>query len=505
MESDNIFNLYKPLRNHLRKLSIPQSMYVIWAFSQHFVFNNAIPKDIQTIPEFDNTKSWIEKKFFPWELEILIREILINGKMTDYSEKTLKKWSYLSGSLNKLKNFQNDLSRIYSTKRNVLVELFRISHSQFPWQEGDDLDQIIRYYKIFSTHELNLILQDKTGLSVNNLYHIGMLFTGAYIKHPAINLPINVQTKTITNEKVDIFTNLFCIDASKLKQQLIDEQEFNEKFVYSFSPLKLFPLVKTIYLGKESIMCPLPKLLFWRITSGIYYDIYNEKKFGNHFGASFEKYVGEVCEKAKTNTSIKIIKESTYKIGKKQKHTTDWMVEDQEAILFIECKTKRIPRLAKEEVLDEHPIKKELEMMSDFIFQVYKSIYDYEQNLYPNIKYSKGKKVFPIILTLESWFAFGDYSLNIINKFLIDKFKTNNLPINYLSDMPYSIVSIKEFEKMSQIIQKKGIKDFMENKVLGENNKWAMSSYMNNQHKDLLNKTNSLFKDEFDELFSIKN
>lgn len=497
-----LFKEYKPIRNHLNKLSVEDSIYVIWAYSQNLVFGHNIPGDIQTIPEYNNANSWIEKRVFPWELEILIREIIINGLLENVNKKTLKKWSYFSSAINKVKNFQNEISKKYSDQRNILVELFRLSHNQFPWQESIRQQDIIRYYKIFSEENLNNIILRQVGLELKEIYTIGMLFSAAYLSHPAINLPINVELEIVNSKNINIFLNYFCIDIKELKRKLIDEQELNEKFQYSISALRGFPLIKSSYQGEERILCPLPTLLFWRITSAIYYDICLEDDFGNFFGDSFQKYVGEVCSISDKEKKLKVYSEEVYKIGKNKKNTIDWIVEDKNSLLFIECKTKRIKKLAKEEILDEKPLIEELEKMSDFIFQTYKTIFDYKNDLYSNIRYDSKKQVFPIILTLEDWFAFGDYSIDKINEILEKKFRESNIPSSYLIEMPYSIVSITEFEILMQLIQEIGIDELMRNKVFDkEMFKWAMKSYFYSKHNKLVEKTIPLFKEEYEKLF----
>lgn len=515
-DDTDIYNLYKPLRNHLGKLALDDSFYVIWSYIQHYQFNNKFPQDIEVALEFLN-QDHIQKirMCSEWELEIITREIIINAQNSTFSDKSLKTLSYFSGSINKLKNIENEIGGMFVNKDNILVELFRISHRQFPWQIRPNGEYLTRYYKIFSQEPLDKILVETIGLSAKELYLSGMLFVGAYLKSPAINLPINIQVSAIKNKEVERFIKIFSLDINLLREKIKNEVQYNDKFVYSFSSFRSFPIIKMIYRQKESLVCPMPTLLFWQITDGIYYKILEEIKkikdekkrkeilgnFGNFLGKQFQNYAGEVLKKSIKNVSFKVFKEQEYKEGKNRKDTADWMLTDNNAMLFIECKTKRMNLPAKIELNDDSFIKAELDKMADFIKQVYKSIDDYKNNKYPNIKYDRSKKIFPVILTLEQWYLFGDKFLNELDVILKNKIKENNLDEKYLEIYPYSICSIEEFEKMTQIINKIGIDSFMSKKFDQDRRLWAFQSFMNNDFKKEYKETKVLFDDDYKNIF----
>ena len=503
MDEQQFFAEYKPLRNHLQHLSLEDSLFVLWAYSQHFAFGNNIPPEIEVIPEFVQAESWPEKKVLPWEIELLTREIIINAQLSTHTNKTLRKWNYFSGAVNKLKAFENELAGFYADKRSVLVELWRIAHRQFPWQSTLNQIQITRYLKIFSTPALSDIIYNKTGLTTKDLYMNGMLFTGCYLNHPSINLPINIQTKLTNTEMIQHFVELFAIEIVELRNQLAAEQSFDEKFMYAFSPLTAKPIVQMQYRGKLGLVCPIPTLLMWRITSGIFYDICGEQGFDHAFGDSFEQYVGEICESANGNDAYKIHPEDSYKIGKDDKLTADWILEDDSALLFVECKTKRIKQLAKEEILDEKPLEEELGKMADFIVQIYKSIHDFKNGHYPNLK-PGSKNIYPMVLTLEHWYAFGDFAINFLNQKVKNDLAKNNVPVEYIKEMPYTIASVSEFELLAQVLQTKNIETVMSDKIDGEKLKWTMGSHINSTFPEEQAQAKPLFQNEFDEFFRQK-
>ncbi len=92
------------------------------------------------------------------------------------------------------------------------------------------------------------------------------------------------------------------------------------------------------------------------------------------------KNIGEVIGKANESKKMKIIPEKKYYDGRDRKDTVDWIVYDEKAALFIECKSKKMVIPAKTSLNDEKPLLSDLAKMADFIVQVYKTINDYSNN-----------------------------------------------------------------------------------------------------------------------------
>lgn len=504
MDEKKFFTQYKTLRNHLQKLSLEDSLFVLWSYSQHFAFNNKISNDIEVALCFIQAKSWPEKKLLPWELELLCREVIINSQIQSSSQKSLRSWSYFSGAINKLKDFENEIAGYYASHRNILIELWRIAHRQFPWQTRVNQIQITRYWKIFSDERLSKFIHDKTGLTTKDLYINGMLFSGCYLNHPSVNLPVTIETNLTNTEIIKRFIDVFSLKIEDLKIQILKEQTFDEKFIYAFSPLTSRPMIQMDYRGQAGLVCPIPTQLIWRITSGIYYDICDIDGFGNIFGELFEKYVNDVAYRANTKGAYNIYREQHYKIGKDDKRTSDLVLQDDESILFIECKTKRIKQIAKESILNEKPIEEELEKMSDFIFQIYKTIYDYKNGLYPDLK-PNNKNIYPVVLTLENWYAFGDYVTQILKSKISKKLEESTIPNDYLELMPYTITSVADFELLTQVLQSKTIHEVFHKKTSDkEMHMWALESYLHSNFSDELKKTRPLFQEEYESLFKQK-
>ncbi len=256
------------------------------------------------------------------------------------------------------------------------------------------------------------------------------------------------------------------------------------------------------YRNTLSIVCPLPTLLFWRITAGLYYEILHENNFGTYFGLSFQNYVGEILEKSNSDNKINYIPECEYYVGRDRKATVDWIAYDADSALFVECKTKRLILQAKVELADSTAIQAELEKMSGFILQIYKTIDDYRNNHYPSFKFDRNIQIYPLIVTLEDWYLFGDKLIVDLRSLVEQKIQDAALPLSYLDTMSYSICSIEEFEDLMQIIQLHGLQSVMKDKVHDTQKKrWDFKTFLGTRFGEEMKSFEYLFEKDYKTLF----
>jgi len=58
-QNKNIYNVYKPLRNNLRKLCLEDSLFVIWNYTQYLQFGKKISEMIEVDPALVRSKDTI--------------------------------------------------------------------------------------------------------------------------------------------------------------------------------------------------------------------------------------------------------------------------------------------------------------------------------------------------------------------------------------------------------------------------------------------------------------
>jgi hypothetical protein len=476
-------------------------MVVIHAYITHLQFGNPIPNAVEVHRDFLSAESRVDKAAWlsEWELETLCREIIIHADSTIPSTSSLTQWKVLSKVANELKRFEEFISGKFLSPESIMLELHRIAHRQFPWQMSNPTAaNLMRYYLVYQYGALGELVRKVTGLTVGEVFFMGMALLGVFMKRLFLVYPADIQIPRLTLEKVDRFLTHFSLPLKDLKKLLVNEREVNDRFVYSYHSLRAFPLIRMSIQGRDAVVCPLPTLLFWRFTSGVYYEICKESGFANAYGEAFGQYVGSILRKTFVSPSHEVIPEDTYRDGKDLKRTVDWVVSEDEVALFIEAKTKRLVAEAKSEILIPQALSGELNKMAGIILQVYKSITDYLEGLYPSSRYKKGWQVFPLIVTLEDWFLMGPKLIGELDKLVIEGLKQQGLPVNMLSDMPYTLCSVYELEQAAQVMNLSGIQAVIGGKTADlRKREYVLDAYLQAEFKEELSHVKFLFPDEY--------
>lgn len=440
-----------------------ESLYVIWAFSRNLTFDLNFPNDIN-LPNKFKVYSDIDRRRYhglpEFELEFLTKQIILHSSDRP-TTKSLKDKRYMAKLVNYSRRILSEGISEITTKNQVddsdfLIEFHRMAHRQFKWQTGYNQNIIFRYYKIYSDPDLDGMLKAKFNLDTYHLFLICFFLfrhTANYFKIP---YPLKSDSELITEEMLETFFENFSAPISELKNDIKKFQEMNENLYYSYNPL----LSKPILIYEEHFLCPMHLLLFWRLTGGIYYSIVGEKGFENAFGKSFENYTGEILKKA-LSPKFKIYPEETY--GKPEKKTCDWIITDNDAVLFIECKTKRMTIKSKTQLDIKAGLENDIKKMADFVVQIYRSYLDFEKGFYPNLAHDKEKDFIPLILTLENWYiSLNPKVMDILHKKIEAKFDAFGMDKNLLTTFPYNIKSSEEFESDIQLIEKLGLKEYFD-------------------------------------------
>lgn len=494
------YELYKPLRNHLLKVGLIESLGVIRAYMQHLQFGTSLPDDIE-VPTWFLQASRLGKHVFEWELDVLAREILVNadeGGPSD-AKHTLRRWSYFANAVNKLKDFENALVETYP-EGSILGELHRIAHRQFPWQRRPNAGWMGRYFEIFGQPPLNAILERKIGLGARDLYLMGLGITGAYVDQFALYYPPKIQVGGLTRDKLDRFLAHFAVGISELRDRARAGQELNENYAYVLNPLRIHPLVRLELRGRPALIAPIPTFLIWRFTEGVYYEVVNEPDFGEAYGEAFQRYTGTVVSKTNPG-SLKRYPEAEYYVGKNRHDSVDWVVEDESGFLFVESKTKRLRLRAKTEIRSIEVLEEELDKLAGFIIQIYKTIEDYRSGLYRHVPLMAEKPIFPIVLTLEEWYPFGPKIQEALEERVRKKCEVTQVPLERLAEMPYSICSAPDFERLMQVVGMRSVAEVMRAKTVDpERRRWLMGVFLSDRFPDEYGRTKEVFGDVLDEL-----
>lgn len=470
MQSNLVYEFYKPLRNYLRQFSSIDSLYVIRAYILYLQLKQPFPSDIQANRYFLRNYS-TTRAVFEWELDLLAREIILNASET--AKKTLRQWADFSSAINKIKDLENNISgiRTHIGQDNILLEIHRIAHRQFPWQRKDSNHAILRYFKIFSTEKFAPILRNSIGMSASEFYTIGLAFLATFIDKFEIELPVTIKIPNVSQENVDRFVRLFSATFSEIKENTKTIQSYSAEYAYTFNPLRKYPLIKLKNRAVDTVISPIPTFLFKGFTEGLYYEICSKEGFSDAMGESFQNYVGEVLTTANIGKKYSVYNETQYDSSEKNKHSIDWILSDSSANLFIECKSKKLRLESKIKISDSISLNEDLEKMSGFIVQAYKTVIEALEGRYAHWK-PNDNPCYVLVVTLEDWYLFGAELLGAINAAVESKLVIENIDPKIIKEIPYTVCSCADLEIAARIIDLRTIDEVMKKKTKGDRSEW---------------------------------
>lgn len=494
----DLYKLYKPLRNHLRLVSIENAFYVIWAYINNFQFNQSFPKNIDVHEQILKAENIPSRGLFEWELALLAREMISNGE-TDIllSTKNFNEWNYFIGAINKIKEFENNAWPVYGDIFNINNELRRTAHRQFPWQFKTTLDDFIRCYKIYNNPRISGFVLKRIGITTQQWYTIGIAIFGSVLKYSKINIDPKIEINSIKKEDFDIFLKFTSSDILKLKSIIERDVKFDDEYVYTFNPLEYYPLVKIgIYY-----YCPIINFLAWRITSGLYFDLVNDKNFGHPFGLAFQDYIEEVSKKILENNKVQVIPEQKYIVSGSEEDSVDLILSQENAALFIEVKTKRLLSKSKSQLASNDAINEDLNVLAEDISKTYCTIQDYKNGFYKHFPYKKDYNIYPIIVTLEDLFLMGENLENLKNK-VIEKLKEKEIPVEYINEIPYSLCSSKFYEYLLQTLNHNKISEIMKDWHVPERNGHDFGNFVVTNYGKGCKNLSKFFPDDFKKIYT---
>lgn len=234
----------------------------------------------------------------------------------------------------------------------------------------------------------------------------------------------------------------------------------------------------------------------------MYYELVGDERFSQSFGESFQGYVGEVIKRSCLGDRLHFLPEQEYGPKKARKRSVDWIVRDDGSALFVECKAKRLSWDAKTVMEVVGPLEADINQVANGIVQIYKTINDYIDDLYPHFSFVANRKIYPVFVTLENWHILGSAMVDMVHNAVTAKLVASKISTDVLNEMPYSIWAIEELEVGLQVMNAIGIHDFMVGKLdNAEFRRWEWRAYMSERFPEHL-PAKKLFADEYEEIFS---
>jgi len=495
-----LYEKYKPFRNYMRRFDIVSSLVDIWRYSLHVMEGDELPPGY-AIGKNQQTTRPLREYLFPWDLDILAREIVLNAGRG--GDRSLKNWNHLAIAVNHLRRLDEAAYGGRTEEQvDIMFQLHRIAHRQFPWQTNMGVNPMMRAFKIFGESAVEAIVERQLGMTTRQFLLLGMALGGHFIRTSSISANQEYGVLKISGEASRAFFSRITCSLEQLKADTAKRQSYDSDWTYVWNPLEATPLVSFDRASPDRLVCPIPRYLLRRASAGIFYDLVRAADFDNPFGNSFQAYIGEVTKTFCAPPQFVTLAEEPYYIGNNKMHGVDWIVSDKTAHLFIECKTKRLTVNAKT-LGDAVALNKDLCVMATAIVQHYRNIQD---ALEKRTKWvPNGLSIYPLVLTLEDWFILSPRVNEMLKQHVLRLLAEICIPEQVLDEMPYTIASAHEFEIAVQIIARRGISPVMSKKTEPDQRLWSLLPFITSEFNDEMRYVNwRLFADDWRKLLPRK-
>jgi hypothetical protein len=497
-ESMSFYEQYKPFRNYMRRFDLLSSLVDVWRYSLHVTEGLPLPADY-AVGMSAMTLKPLREHVYPWDLDILTKELVLNaGRGGDCS---LKRWNDLAVALNHIRRL-DDAAYAHGGGENadVLLELHRIAHRQFPWQMKIGMAPMMRALKVFGEAAVERIVERELGMTTLQFLQLGLALAGSFQRSWGMStnqdyrVPLGIS-RSVSEE----FLRRITCTLDQLKAEIAKRQTYDRDWLYAWNPLEATPLVSFDPEFPDRVLCPIPRYLTRRASAGIFYDLVKSADFDNPFGNSFQGYVGEIIKATCRPPHFALRAEEPYYVGTHKMHGVDWVLSDSTGHLFIESKTKRLTVSAKT-LSDAAALDKDLVVMAMAIVQHYRNIRDARDGKTTWVP--DGLPVFPLVLTLEDWFIISPQIDAMLHRHVCRLLADAGIPEQVLGEMPYTIASAHELEIASQVIAQVGISPVMAKKTeSGQHRSWSLLPFITGNFSEEMRGVNwRLFADEWGNL-----
>ena len=294
------------------------------------------------------------------------------------------------------------------TKAGGIMTLVRTLHEQAPYEE--QLQYLIPRHIILYLEskppqlafDLDSAFQRVTGLTVKEFMMIGFIFYAATLAYHSFQRGFveDTQVKSlkpyVSPEKVDAFLAVAGADFQTFRNLRLKEERDAPGFGrYTFNPLLGRPVIQ---LSNGLVCVPVPRLLIYRITRGIYYDLLDAHRqpqgnvFADWFGYAFQQYIGILLNEAFGHDKVY-----------PEVAGVDWVVILGDTALVLECRSGRLPKKIRSQA-DRTEV---MEMIRRNIVDPAKKLPEKIKKLYEGvagIPTGKVKTYLAAIVTYQEWY-----------------------------------------------------------------------------------------------------
>lgn len=433
-------------------------------------------------PPIDDRAAAYQLGLSQWELETMLREILIHAPL--YGTGRISNWNKLALISNKLKAICNEAWPEDRGEDLVFFELFRIPHRQFSWQRSLSSAYLNRYLYLYTREPMDTILKAELNLSGAECILAAFTLHAFYLNKLYADGDFDLELVGIDNTRSKALLDRISISRKEVVaycEQQIPNADLNFEYLPSvFIERPLMSLTSTE--GRRTYYCPIPRHLMSRMVDGLYFEIVGSRGFENAYGDAFQSYISDLSKNS-LPARYSVLDEQKYGPTRLRKDSIDVIIEDQSATVFVECKTRRVKRISKVDLSDRDITYRQLDALVDILVQSYVTVHDGMQGEYPYWS-PNSKPSYLLVVLLTPWHVFSHVLWGYITDQVQTKLETRNVPSTILTEIPATVCSAEEFEQLCSVLNAVSLDTVFGLKTDGDYSQWALDTFLREHHFD---------------------
>lgn len=398
----------KLLRDILRWVPNEEFVQMIWAVDLLQGGSSAVgQRYLSEVPkEAVDAKVGARHFAYKWLLEDLVNELLIVDPVarprTPHRVLNCRNFNGFRRAYNALHEIQ-DSEQILDVNRreNILSEMARIGHRQFPWQQGPlNIPTFYRAAALYGDGVLSDAYTERHGISPSDMMMFGLGVWAQLGTQPTYDpRKMAVPEIGLTQEVVDAGSRLVTASLSEHRRKAREFRGGRREPHYRPSSLRSHPCIS---FGDDSnrIRAPLRELVISRCTDGLYYDLVGisddiRRELGRAFEDYATRFIGSVID-AEVGRSVE------YRLRGNSIHSPDALIGPaQNLMMIVECKAAKMSFEARFGENRQSAGRRGFDELSKGVRQVWKFLSHMRRGIVPG--HSAAADVFGLVLTADPW------------------------------------------------------------------------------------------------------
>lgn len=393
------------------------TLKILWAVN---ALQSDNPPDVRPFLAYPDSAAGARlgnNQFMPkWELENLLLLLLSTPKTLSNRvapEETYQKFDTARMLINLLKAAEAAEETRLIDNSNILNFMQKLGHKQFAWQRGFfSIERMYRYYYVYGQGNCASYFEAQHGLTMDEFAMSCLALHVQTFRVPWNKPPDASALKPMRPEAIGLTLDLISkelTDQRSEAQARIHELTQNSEWRVSYLPstLRFHPIISSSLMDRY--IAPLPQLIMFRATSGLYYDLVSGPQSliaeaTDRFEAYGKKLIEARCPR------FSVMRESEYGPKLTRARTPDLLLKDEGTIKVVfECKATKLTFAAQyaDDPLAQAPkgfsqIAKGMSQLWKFFSRARRRIYS-DETVAPD--------AYGVILTMDSWFHLEDNQL----------------------------------------------------------------------------------------------